>query len=170
MAWRKIVCPGGISSMPLEINNPFVEFLVNALSVFVGFLSALAANYVNQKRIRVEDRKQLLASLSNEIAAVCIELESARVDKVYLSKYITPAWDSARYTNHLYLLSGHHAFQELVRTYSLVKTLAAWESQSAELSLEDCDSRRALAVRKHVEELRAEAHEALNKMLELLNG
>lgn len=103
------------------------------LSVFLGFLSAMAVEALWNNRNEKELKKQLSSALLDELKQVESTLSKLKKDKVYLYPFHVPVWKGARDSGTILCLNKKKYYRELLQVYSQIEESNIIETKAFEL-------------------------------------
>ena len=107
-----------------DIINPSNSFTETYLSVFLGFISALAVEAIVSRLNNYKARKQLKKDIKNELKKIEKDNDTyltTGADKVYLRPYIITVWKGAYSSNAISCLDGLEIFTKILSVYSLIE-------------------------------------------------
>lgn len=100
------------------VSFPFFEIY---LSAFLGFLSALIVEAINDYITSKQKRKQIVKNLAIELEAVKIEADGLENTKLYPLPYSIPFWKGICSSGSVLVLDKMGGFSELVRIFEKIE-------------------------------------------------
>lgn len=141
------------------------DFWTTAISVCLGFLSALAVESITKRASDSDDRNRLLAAFKSELASIKSTLEEMDRDSVFPRPLSTPVWSGAVFAGKLSLLSESADYNELVKLYSRIEIENEWEARNFESTLQNPESTQSVALARFVEDRRADLIKEISPLL-----
>ena len=96
-------------------------------SSFLGFLSALFVRFLGDKRANINDRKQLILKLKDELKSNSNKVENVDDGVCLVNPYETTIWEGAIFSGKVSTLYKLDCYDELVAVYGKAKAANALE-------------------------------------------
>ena len=117
------------------LNQNFADFVMETISIFLGFLSAFFTQLFLDARKDRKTKKNVLRGIKSELNKIISILNELTEDDFGLDLYDKPYWESIVSTGQVELLVSEPYYEELVRVYHKITTANSWEGLNSQVCL-----------------------------------